>query len=97
LVYFARASRVDNSTAGLDRLYKVLAEPVLRALPRAASADGTTVSLTNSVIRDRVFGRFIEIFSADRGEYSEKPDYFEVRFDDAPAGSRRCKRRSENA
>lgn len=89
LVYFVRASRVDNSNAGFDRLYKVLAERVLRSLPRAESADGTTTSLTNSVIRDRVFGRFIELLSADRGEYSEKLDYFEVRFDGALASLRR--------
>ena len=89
LVYFVRASRADNSTAGFDRLYKVLAERVLRSLPRAESADGKTTSLTNSIIRDRVFGRFIELLSADRNEYSEKLDYFEVRFDGALA-SLRC-------
>lgn len=89
LVYLVRASRADNSAAGFDRLYKVLAERVLRSLPRAESADGTTTSLTNSVIRDRVFGRFIELLSADRGEYSEKLDYFEVRFDGALASLRR--------
>ena len=43
--------------AGFEQLYKVLAERVLRSLPRAESADGTTTSLTNSVIRDRVFGQ----------------------------------------
>jgi DNA-binding CsgD family transcriptional regulator len=89
LVYFVRASRADNSTAGFDRLYKVLAERILRSLPRAESADGTTTSLTNSVIRDKVFGRFSELLSADRGEYSEKLDYFEVRFDGALASLRR--------
>jgi hypothetical protein len=83
LVYFVRASRTDNSTAGFDRLYKVLAERVLRSLPRAESADSTTTSLTNSIIRDKVFGRFVELLSADRREYSEKLDYFEVRFDGA--------------
>ena len=88
LIYFVRASRADNSTAGFDLLYKVLAERVLRSLPRAESADGTTASLTNSVIRDKVFGRFIELLSADRSEYSEKLDYFEVRFDGALASLR---------
>ena len=89
LVYFVRASRADDSTAGFDLLYKALAERVLRSLPRAESADGTTASLTNSVIRDKVFGRFIELLSADRSEYSEKLDYFEVRFDGALASLRR--------
>lgn len=85
LVYFVRASRADNSTAGFDRLYKALVERVMRSLPRAESADGTTTSLTKSVIRDKVFGRFTELLAADRCEYSEKLDYFEVRFDSALA------------
>ena len=89
LVYFVRATRADNSTTGFDQLYKVLVERVLRSLPRAESADGRTTSLTNSVIRDKVFGRFVELLSADRSEYSEKLDYFEVRFDGALASLRR--------
>lgn len=89
LVYFVRASRADNSTAGFDQLYKVLAERVLRSLPRAESADGATASLTKSVIRDKVFGRLAELLSADRNEYSEKLDYFEVRFDGALVSLRR--------
>jgi hypothetical protein len=89
LVYFVRASRADNSTAGFDRLYKVLTERVLRSLPRPDSADGTTTSLTKSVIRDKVFGKLAELLSADRSEYSEKLDYFEVRFDGALASLRR--------
>jgi hypothetical protein len=89
LVYFVRACRADNSTAGFDQLYKVLAERVLRTLPRAESADGKTTSLTNGVIRDKVFGRFVELLSADRSEYSERLDFFEVRFDGALASLRR--------
>lgn len=89
LVYFVRASRSDHSTAGFERLYKILAERVLRALPRAENADGKTASLTKSVIRDNVFGRFVEMLSLDRTEYSEKLDYFEVRFDGALASLRR--------
>jgi len=89
LVYFVRASRSDHSTAGFDRLYKILAERVLRALPREESVDGKTASLTKSVIRDKVFGKFVELLSSDRIEYSEKLDYFEVRFDGALASLRR--------
>jgi DNA-binding CsgD family transcriptional regulator len=89
LVYLVRASRKDNSTAGFDRLYKVLIERVLLSLPRAESEDGRTTSLTNNVIRDRVVGRFNELLSADRNEYSEKLDYFEVRFAGALASLRR--------
>lgn len=89
LLYFVRASRADNSTAGFDRLYKVLAERVMRSLPKAESADSKTTSLTKSAIRDKVFGRFIELLSADRSAYSEKLDYFEVRFDGGLASLRR--------
>jgi hypothetical protein len=89
LLYFVRASRADNSTARFGHLYKVLAERVLRSLPTAESADGMTASLTNGIIRDKVFGRFVELLSADRSQYSEKLDYFEVRFDGALASLRR--------
>jgi len=34
LVYFIRASRNDNGEAWFERLYKLLAERLLRALPR---------------------------------------------------------------
>lgn len=89
LVYFVRACRADNSTTGFDRLYKILAERVLRSLPQAGNFDGKTASLTKSNISEKVFGRFVELLSADRSEYSEKLDYFEVRFDGALASLRR--------
>lgn len=89
LVYFVRASRSDNNNVGFECLYKILAERVLRSLPRAESADGKTASMTKTIIRDKVFDRFIELLSQDRKEYSEKLDYFEVRFDGALANLRR--------
>ena len=89
LVYFVRASRSDNNNVGFECLYKILAERVLRSLPRAESADGKTASMTKTFIRDKVFDRFIELLSQDRKEYSEKLDYFEVRFDGALANLRR--------
>lgn len=89
LLYFVRASRADNSMASFESMYKVLTERVMRSLPKADSVDGETTSLTKSVIRDKVFGRFVELLSADRVEYCEKLDYFEVRFDGALASLRR--------
>ena len=89
LVYFIRASRHDTSEAWFERLYRILIERVLRSLPRAESADGKTESLTRGIVRDKVFGRFVELLSADRGAYDEKVDYFEVRFDGALASLRR--------
>lgn len=89
LVYFIRASRRDNSEAWFERLYRILIERVLRSLPKAESSDGRTESLTRGVVRDKVFSRFVELLSADRADYVDKLDYFEVRFDGALASLRR--------
>jgi hypothetical protein len=89
LVHFVRASRRDNNEVGFEQLYRILSERLLRNLPRAESSDGATESLTRGVVRDKVFGRFVELLSADRVSYVEKLDYFEVRFDGALASLRR--------
>ncbi|MER9074265.1 DNA-binding response regulator [Mesorhizobium sp. M0904] len=89
LVYFIRASRRDNNEMWFERLYRILIERVMRSLSRAESPDGKTVSLTRGVVRDKVFGRFVELLSADRAAYVDKVDYFEVRFDGALASLRR--------
>ncbi len=89
LVYFIRASRRDNSEAWFERLYRILIERVLCSLPKSESSDGETESLTRGVVRDKVLGRFVELLSADRAEYVDKLDYFEVRFDGALASLRR--------
>lgn len=89
LVYFVRASRADNQEAWFERIYKILAERVLRALPKAESADGKTASLTREAIRDKAFARFVDLLASDRSDYSEKLDYFEVRFDGALDSLRR--------
>lgn len=89
LVYFIRASRRDNNEAWFERLYKILIERVLRSLPRSQSSDGKSESLTNGLVRDKVFGRFVELLSADRTAHVDKLDYFEVRFDGALASLRR--------
>lgn len=89
LIYFIRASRRDNNEAWFERLYRILTERVLRSLPKAESRDGKTESLTRGIVRDKVFGRFVELLSADRADYVDKLDYFEVRFDGALASLRR--------
>lgn len=83
LLYFVRESRADNSDAHFEQLYKLLASRVRSCLPKAESADGRTESLTRGAIRDKVFGRFVELLSRDRREYFEKLDFFEIRFDAA--------------
>lgn len=89
LVYFIRASRRDNNEAWFERLYRILIGRVLRSLPKAESSDGRTESLTRGVVRDKVFSRFVELLSADRADFVDKLDYFEVRFDGALASLRR--------
>lgn len=89
LVYFIRASRHDNNETWFERLYRILTERVLRSLPSAESSGGETESLTRGIIRDKVFGRFVELLSEDRAGYVDKVDYFEVRFDGALASLRR--------
>ncbi len=89
LVYFVRTSRSDNNNAGFERLYKILAERVLRSLPRTEDAVGRTESMTKTIIRDKVIDRFTELLLQDRKEYSEKLDYFEIRFDGALANLKR--------
>jgi hypothetical protein len=91
LIYFVRASRADNSEQHFERLYKILVSRVLHALPNPETINGEAVqvSQTKSHIRDAAFGRFVDLLAADRQEYSEKLDYFEVRFDGAVANLRR--------
>lgn len=89
LIYFIRASRRDNNELWFERLYRILTERVLRSLPKAESLDGETESLTRGIVRDKVFGRFVELLSADRTDYVDKLDYFEVRFDGGMASLRR--------
>lgn len=89
LLYFIRASRRDNNEAWFERLYRILTERVLRSLPKAESPDGKAESLTRGDVRAKVLGRFVELLSADRAEYVDKLDYFEVRFDGAITSLRR--------
>ncbi|MBF0270115.1 MAG: DNA-binding response regulator [Alphaproteobacteria bacterium] len=89
LVYFIRASRYDNNGKWFERLYKLLIERVLRSLPKAENNDGVTESLTRGVVRDKVSDLFVELLAADRINYVDKLDYFEVRFDGALASLRR--------
>ncbi len=80
LLYCLRASRQDNSDAWFERLYKMLIERVMRAVPRA-EASGNSASLANERIRNAVFDRFVELIAKDRKEPDDKLDFFEVRFD----------------
>ena len=58
---FRTASRADNSMASFESMYKVLAERVMRSLPKAESVDGETTSLTKMSFATR--------FSADLSSF----------------------------
>ena len=88
LLYFVRAGPMDSSDSHVEQLYKFLVERVLRGLPNAENADGT-LSLAKSEIREKAFHRFVVLLASDRKCYSEKLDYFEIRFDGALANLRR--------
>lgn len=86
LVSFVRASRADNSDTHFEQLYKILTKRVLRRLPNADEEENT---LKNTLIREKAFDRFVDLIASDRRNYSEKLDYFEIRFDGAVANLRR--------
>lgn len=82
LLYFIRASRTNSSDANFEKLYKLLAERVLRICFKAVSADGNKTHLTQ-LIQDEAIGRFAELLANDRASYCEQLDFFEVRFNQA--------------
>lgn len=88
-----RACRSDGTDAHFERLYRILAARVLRALPGASGAPGGALSLSDSRVREGAFDRFNGLLAEDRAGYSERLDFFEVRFDGAVANLRRDARR----
>lgn len=93
LMHFVRACRADNNDVAFEGLYVALYDRVLRHLRSPESRDGKTISLTDEAIRDDVVGRFEEFLAADRTEYSERLDYFEINFNHAIAGLRATARK----
>ncbi|GAB1342135.1 RNA polymerase sigma factor [Gemmatimonas sp.] len=89
LLYFVRSYRGKEVDTHYERLYRLLAARVLHRLPDPNSADGETVSLSRTTIREAAFDRFVELLASDRTAYSEKLDYYETRFDGAIASLRK--------
>lgn len=87
LLYFLRASREDAASPQYEKFYRILAERILRSLPREETAAGT-LSLRKADLREKVFDRFHALLAKDRIEYVEKLDFFEVRFDKMLQGFR---------
>ena len=85
LVYFVR-----NLPAGRhrDKLTEQLLSRVVRRVRRATDASGQTVSLTRMNIREDVSDHFVDLLLADREEYDDRLDYYEVNFNSAIAKDR---------
>jgi len=81
VLHFLRASQRDNSQTRFASLYEVLLERAMRSMPR--SQNTAYISASQAEINELVLDTLIVLITADRGEYSEKLDYFEVRFDGA--------------
>lgn len=89
LLYFVRAYRELEVDVHYEQLYQRLAARVLHRLPDPNNADGETVSLTRTNVREAAFDRFVEMLASDRVSYCEKLDYYETRFDGAVASLRK--------
>lgn len=82
LVYFLRVTHAGDAWLN-ERLYKCLAERVLRRLPARGILDNCPVDLKGSNITDAVISSFLAQLGRDRVEYVEGLDFFEVHFDSA--------------
>jgi hypothetical protein len=82
VVHFVRASHRDNSEARFTRLYRILLERAARRLPRVGALH---VSSSRAEINDLVLHTLNVLISGDRREYSERLDFYEIRFDGAIA------------
>jgi len=80
LMYLVRANRESTPGVYFETIYKTLLARVMEQLP---SADNT--NLKSSEIRVETLGDFAELLAADRLNYDERLDYYEVRFKDSVA------------
>lgn len=76
-----RRGQADNSAA--SKLFHLLSERVLHALPKAEGPDG--VSLSKEQIRERTYDRFTDLLLSDRKAYDDRLDYYEINFNGALA------------
>jgi hypothetical protein len=85
VLYFVRARKVEGDNTTFKRLFWILSERALRALPKADSSDGNTVSLSKQLIRERTFDRFMDFLLKDQTTYDDRLDYYEINFNGALA------------
>ncbi len=93
LLHLVRSCRAGSSSY-FEQLYRILAERVLRRLPKGEGRLGDILA------REDTFGQFAELLAKDHHSYAENLDYFEIRFDQAlmrlRIGAERQVRRDEN-
>ena len=85
LVYWIRAIRHEDSDRQFSLLYQLLHERILRTCSSASTHWGGKVGGTGTTmdVREFVVERFVTLLLTDRDNYTEKLDFFEVRFDRA--------------
>ena len=84
IMYFMRSCKETGNLIYFEKFYRILIQRVLRSLPDRGYGKGSE-QLTESLVRDEVFKRFVQLIAQDYKDYSERLDYYEVRFDDSIA------------
>ncbi|WP_199746049.1 hypothetical protein [Corallococcus sp. AB030] len=83
LLYFVRAGRDGALDASHRQLYRILLERIMRCLPKRDRVGSRDISFIATNIREQVLSEFSELLAIDRVAYTEKLDFYEVRFDSA--------------
>jgi len=85
LLYHLRQTKSDNSDARFLALYNIIQDRVEAACPRANTmvGDRQFEDARLAEIRDLMVEFVVDLIFEDRLEYSEKLDFFEIRFDRA--------------
>lgn len=85
LMYRLRATKKDNSDKRFLALYDIIKRRLEAACARATTSEGETVFENAKLadIRDRLVAHVVDLVLADRQDYSDKLDFFEVRFERA--------------
>lgn len=97
VLYLVRRPSTGIDEAALQELFTILRRRVLRAVPvPGRRLDGSTrvaEKATDLETREAVLDKFQELLCGDRGEYDERLDFYECRFNQALALLRSTARR----
>ena len=98
VLFFVRRPSIGDDETVFHDLFVVLRQRVLRAVPvpgrRLAGANKFAEKATDLEVREAVLQKLQELLCGDRGEYDERLDFFECRFNQALAFLRSTARRS---